>query len=134
MASSSFGRLLFIVFAWVIWIGQAHASCRYPLADGGEEEPTVPNVVGTVAKIEANRITLHTKNGTVRIAIPSSGVYYTSFGGDDRVDKLKTGLVARAWYTGCKAQKHRQTPQVAYLEVYSNDPNDLPPASYWKRY
>lgn len=134
MASSSFSRLLAILFAWAIWVGLAHGSCRYPLADGGEAKPNAPNVVGTVVKIEANRITLHTKAGNVSIGIPSSGVYYTAFGGDDRVDKLKEGLVARAWYEGCKAQKDRPTPQVAYLEVYSNDPNDRPPASYWKRY
>lgn len=134
MASSFFSRLFVIVFAWVIWVGQAQASCRYPLADGGEAEPTAPNVVGTVVKVESSRITLRTRAGHVKIETPSSGVYYTAFGGDDRIEKLKEGLVARAWFVGCKAQKNRPTPQVAYLEVYSNDPSDHPPASYWKRY
>ncbi|CAN7207968.1 hypothetical protein LJR161_000605 [Variovorax paradoxus] len=134
MANSFFSRLLAIAFASAIWVGHAHASCRYPLADGGEAAPTAPNVVGTVVKVESTRITLRTRAGHVKIGTPSSGVYYTAFGGDDPIEKLKEGLVARAWFVGCKAQKDRPTPKVAYLEVYSNDPNDHPPASYWERY
>jgi len=91
-------------------------------------------VIGKVMVVTHSQIELQTKTGRTRIGLPLSGVYYTAFGGDDRVDKLKIGLVARAWYVGCKVPKDGVTPQVAYLEVYSNDPDDQPPPSYWKRY
>jgi len=110
------------------------AECRYPVADGGEPHPSAPNVVGTVTKVEANRIVLHTKAGSAAIRPPVAGIYYTAFGGDDRVGSLKPGLVARAWYVDCKSPKGKEMPAVAYLEVYSSDPKDRPPPSYWKRY
>ena len=113
---------------------ESQAACTLPWPDTYRPGTSNPNVVGRVIAVSNSQIELHTRHGRQRIELPQSGVYYTAFGGDDRVDKLKLGLVARAWYVGCKLPKRGATPQAAYLEVYSNDPDDRPPPSYWKHY
>lgn len=113
--------------------GESRAACRYPVPDGAESRPSAANLVGTVVAIGRHRIDLKTRAGLVRrIRPPHSDRYYTAFGGDDRIAKLKTGSVARAWFLGCKEPKAGVTPEVVYLEVYSNDPKDHPSPEYWK--
>lgn len=121
----------------VLWWNVSHvsqAACTLPWPDTYRPGTSNPNVVGKVIAVSNSEIELQTRTGRARIGLPRSGVYYTAFGGDDRTDKLKSGLVVRAWYVGCKIPKSGVTPQAAYLEVYSNDPDDRPPPSYWKRY
>ena len=131
-AASKRTFILLVLFWSVSCVSKA--ACTLPWPDTYRRGTSNPNVVGKVIALSNSQIELRTKHGRQRIDLPRSGVYYTAFGGDDRVDKLKLGLVARVWYVGCKNPKRRVTPRAAYMEVYSNDPNDRPPPSYWRHY
>ncbi|WP_162593623.1 hypothetical protein [Variovorax sp. PBL-E5] len=125
--------LVLLVLCWNM-SNASEAACTLPWPDTYRPGTSNPNVVGKVITVSNAQIDLQTRNGRQRIGLPPSGVYYTAFGGDDRIDNLKLGLIARAWYVDCKVPKDGAVPKAAYLEVYSNDPDDRPPPSYWKRY
>lgn len=63
---------------------------------------------------------------------PKSGVYFSAFGGDEKIDRLRAGLAAKVWFVNCRETRERALPVVGYFEVYSNDPKDRPPAEYWR--
>ncbi|MDM0114625.1 hypothetical protein QTI66_20910 [Variovorax sp. J22R133] len=111
----------------------ANAACRLPAPDGGVTNPSPPNLVGTITASKISTITLKTSSGQIkRVRPPQSGVYYTAFGGDDKINSLRKGLVARVWFVDCRASTEGVLPTAKYLEVYSNDPLDRPPADYWQ--
>ena len=108
----------------------ANAACQVPVPDGGRQS-SPPNLVGKVVAIESGTIALRTKSGRLaRVKPPKSHVYFTAFGGDESIDKLQPGLIARVWFVNCHAPVGRNLAEVAYFEVYSNDPLDRPPAEY----
>ncbi|VWX58322.1 exported hypothetical protein [Burkholderiales bacterium 8X] len=125
--------LLLVMICWNVTCVSS-ATCTLPWPDTFRPGTSNPNVVGRVIAMNSLQIELQTKKGRQRIGLPQTGVYYTAFGGDDRVERLKLGVVARAWYVDCRVPENGATPRAAYLEVYSNDPRDQPPPKYWKHY
>ena len=108
----------------------AEKTCRLPVPDGGNT-PTRPNIVGIIVSKNNNTIDIKTPKGKVlQIKPPRSGVLYSAFGGDEKIENLQEGTSARVWFVNCRMVKDGAVAQAGYLEIYSNDPTDTPPPMY----
>jgi len=114
-------------------MGAVGAACRYPVPDGSGLSPSKPNLVGIIEAIEPHEVRVKTPSGRIeKLTPPPTGVAYSAFGGDDRLSNVRVGVATRIWFQKCSAPA-RGRPRIAYLEIFSNDPLDLPPKDYLKR-
>lgn len=104
----------------------AHANqqkCRYPTADGAEENPSPPSVVGTTISVSRQTIVVsedETKR-KIKIKIDNDTLMFTEFGGMVKKNELKKGHHLSVWYVGCDAKKAGSSPRAAVVEVDSVD-------------
>ena len=84
---------------------QAQGSCVLPAADGGDEEPSPPSIVGVIAKIRPGEIWV--KTGTskpfVRVAVRGSTQISTVYGGGIEESSLRQGQHTLIWLEHCQA-------------------------------
>lgn len=111
----------------------ADGACRFPVPDG-DAVPTPPNLVGVIVSTGTAVVEVRTPVGRVRqVKPPKSGVFYSAFGGDEKVGNLRVGTTTKIWFENCRAVKVGAVAEAGYIEVYSNDPADKPPSTYLSR-
>ena len=116
-----------LVVATGCFTSVSHARCVLPVPDGGDETPSPANVEGYIVSIEKSIVVIRQQstNRNVSVRVPKNKPIYSAFGGDGDPSELKVGQKAWVWFVGCK-QSGTKTPEAAYFQIFSKDPNDRP--------
>ena len=106
-----------LLLAWLS-IGAAAAVCRLPVPDGGDEQPSKPNLQGRIVRVVGNELLMRqARSGDlIRVRLPEKRDIYTAFGGDGSLVELAPGQRAWVWFKGCKWPKEG-IPVSAYIQI-----------------
>jgi len=99
--------------------------CVLPVADGGDSEPSHPNIEGALAKVEGAIITVERKNGQGEmLQLTRATEIFTVYGGRVAAKELLPGQKVRAWYEGCRSPSPPNRARLAVLMLASTSPVD----------
>ena len=108
-------------------MAQAHAlavtskaACVLPVADGGEERPSKPNIDGVITQARGSSIEVESTD-KVRHALrlDERSHLFTVYGGRVSAKALVPGQAVRIWFVNCDPPKAGQQGRVAVLMLAS---------------
>ncbi len=115
-------RILRAIFLATLGLcGAASASqCILPVPDGGDADPSPPNLVGTIQSVSPSQVVLRVAgvDQLKRVAVLPSTELFSVYGGGFEFHELRPGQHTLVWFIGCVAPKHG-IPKVAVLEICS---------------
>ena len=83
------------VIFFLCLFGVAEATCILPIPDGGDIEPSRPNLEGIIVKISLPMVKIKAKSGLIKyLLLPKNQRINSVFGGDDFQTELKVGQQA----------------------------------------
>lgn len=105
-----------------------HASlgaCVLPVPDGDGPAPTRANIIGDVDRVDLPFVFVLNKETDVveQLTVAGLAEVNTVFGGSESVAAVRKGMQVWAWFRDCK-RPDAGIPSLAYLMIYSRDPND----------
>lgn len=106
----------------------AAAKCVLPVPDGGDVEPSKPNLYGRLVGVDTSGRVVVSQTGTgkrVVVAFPPKAEIYSAFGGHVAREDLAAGQIVWVWFEGCKWPA-AGAPLSTYFQIYSKDPHDKP--------
>jgi len=126
-----FTILIFLISALVFGqdIQSYSFNCIFPEPDGGNANvASQANIHGKITRVTHSMIIVSDKftHQETIINYNKKTQFYTVFGGDGPLSKLKVGLESWVWFVNCK-KPIKKTPIAKMIFVFSIDPNDVNP-------